>query len=835
MAVLNMKSFSRKTRRSLGGGAERDNAKAGWLAILAVAACCAGGAEDDGHGNRIRQRFNGGWRFLRADAPGAEQPAFDDRAWEAVGVPHTVNHRDVFDQLKRKETLALFDTGSNYWCGVVWYRKPFRIPARFAARKVCVEFEGVSQVADVWWNGRFLGQHKGSSVPFVFDLTPGARFGGVTNVLAVRVDNTNEGCRGIPGAMFWTGDRFGGIVRDVWLHVTDRLHVPLNVYSFQETWGTYVATTRLEADGSRAEVAVRTRVRNDTPTPTNAVLVTRIVDADGREAWRGRVPLPIEAGAQAESEQRAELISPRLWSPDSPHLYRVVSRVEDAAGAVTDVFETPLGVLAFRFDPERGFFLNGQHLKLRGYGMRQGTYGGLLNAISDYLHAKDVRLLRNGGGNFIRQGHSAQDPAVMDACDRLGVFVAVASMDTEEGFAGRKKEDPEQWWRLKQEFTRDIAIRDRNHPSTLLWEFSNGILSDDEATVLTGIIRDWDDLARRPTLGVANAPTKIPRRAVDVIGTHHSADLTWNDGFGKPLIMTEYGWKDRYGFRADWDGQVRKAVRVLTDWGAKFEPFDEWAGFTSWTLSETHGESHDSDGVCSKFGALDANGRIPKEEYHAYRVAYAREPLVRVLGHWTHPANGVPRTVVVAASSPVASVELFVNGRSRGVENPECYLCHWLMIPFERGVLRAEGRDVAGKVVCRHEVATAGEPARLVLEADPLALDADGGDCAIVTATVVDAAGAWCPTASNAITFACEGPVSYRGGFNHRLPNTHGDATLFAEAGKMAVGIRSTGEPGRIVVRGSAAGLASGKVEMESRVVPTPFDLPRHAATVRER
>ncbi len=795
--------------------------------MLGLGTALAGAVEDGPRGCRVRERFNAGWRFLRADAPGAEQPAFDDGGWEAVGLPHTVNHRDVFDQLARKATLALFDTGSNYWCGVVWYRRAFRVPDAFAARKLCVEFEGVSQVADVWLNGQFLGQHKGSSVPFVFDLTPTVRFGGATNVLAVRVDNTNAGCRGIPGAMFWTGDRFGGIVRDVWLHVTDRLHVPVNVYSFQETWGTYVATTGLEPDGSRAEVTMRTRVRNDYAQATNAVLETGIVDADGREVWSGRAGVRIESAREAEVEQRAELASPRLWSPDTPHLYRVVSRIEDAAGRLVDAFETPLGVRTFRFDAQSGFFLNGRHLKLRGYGMRQGTYGGLLNAISDYLHAKDVRLLREGGANFIRQGHSAQDPAVMDACDRFGVFVAVASMDTEEGFAGRKKEDPELWWRLKREFTRDIAVRDRNHPSTLLWEFSNGILSDDEATVLTAIIHDWDDLARRPTFGVANAPTKIPRRVVDVIGTHHSADLTWNDGFYKPLIMTEYGWKDRYGFRADWEGQVRKAVRCLTDWGAKFEPFDEWAGFTSWTLSETHGESHDSDGVCSKFGALDANGRLPKEEYHAYRIAWLRGPEVRILGHWTYPTGGIPRTVVAAASSPVASVELFVNGRSRGVETPQCYLCHWLMIPYEPGVVRVEGRDAAGRIVCRHEVATAGQPARVVLEADPGVLSADGGDGAIVTATVVDAAGAWCPTASNAITFACEGPVNYRGGFNHRLPNTHGDATLFAEAGKMAVAIRSTGEAGRIAIRGLADGLIPGQVTLESRAVESPFDWPR--------
>jgi beta-galactosidase len=755
--------------------------------------------------------FNAGWKFTKTDPAGAEAAAFNDGLWTSIGLPHTYNDGDSYTFVN--------------WAGATWYRKHFTVPSQFSTdRRVYLEFEGVSQQADVWINGTKLGMHKGSSMPFVFDITPQVSFGTAENILAVRVDNSEQACKAVPGAMFWTSDQAGGIVRDVWLHIVDNLHVPLNVYQFQNSWGTYAAT--LSATQTAAEIAMRTQVKNSSATAKSCKLVTRFVDAQNAVALTIESAQQIAAGATYEFSQSGTVPNPRLWSPESPYLYTIYSIVIDNADTV-DVFKTPFGIRTFQFTPT-GFHLNGNYLKLRGYGFRQSSYGGFGTAVSNYLHDKDMRLSKEAGANFMREGHSAPDPAIMDACDRYGLFLCHASMCCEVNWSERIKDDPALWLAYKQEFQRDIIVRDRNRPSVLLWEFGNGTITDEQAVTLQDTVKKWDFLNPRPTTVAGNMCECCPGNVVDVYGTQHlnPNDLACNKWPAKAQIGVEYGWDFDVTYRLDWSAQIASAVSHMIGKNGNdglinyIENEPKWTAVGLWQLYENCGEG------ISLYGILDANGRIPKVIYEAFKAAWSATPKVKVEGAWAATMTSLP--VSVFCSQHIKSVELFTGTQSQGVKTPTSrYISGnnaWqLQVPAPGTPIIAIGKDAAGAAMAFDTMVAYGAAAKIVLTADPPSLVADGGDCSSIIATVCDQNGVWHRTATNGISFSCIGPVNYRGGFNHSGAKNVGSTTLNAEQGKIAVGIRSTNTVGTIAVTAMSTGLASASIQIKSTAPDTGF------------
>ncbi len=777
---------------------------------MAVFVLCLSAVLSAQSSDRVTLNFNRDWKFTKSNPSGAERPDFNDAGWEDIGTPHTFNDWDVFDKQG--------DCGPNpqtFWFGTVWYRKHFTMDQAYSGRCMYIEFEGVAVNAEVWVNGTRLGGHSGSAIPFVFRIDHLLDFGASENVLAVKVENQNVG--NIPGtsSLWWLGtDRPGGIMRDVWLHVMDKVHIPLNVYSYQNTWGTYVAATRVDIPGL-AEITMKTRVANANADARTCVLTSSIIDAAGATVASAEDEQAIGGGAEHEFLQTATIDNPNVWGPGHPYLYRVVSTVT-VDGGVVDVFETPLGVRTFYFQGDDGFFLNGEHHKLRGGGWRQTGYGGLGNAVSNFLHDRDVWLLAKAGGTFIRPGHSATDPAVMDACDHYGVMIAGCGMSDESDCSGEKL-------RLKLEFMRDAVVRDRNHPSVILWELNNGAYSNDAAQQTAALCKQWDPLVTRPTTCAGNNVTQQPRAVIDVIGTHQAGNYSWKSGYpDKALIMLEWGWADYNAFRADGWYPMTEYGRTMLDQLYQVQGFESnssWAGYTAWTWVESLGECNNSQygsrGVCARFGIMDANSRLAKEPYHAFRCAWAQVPTVHISGHWT---NWDRPTVTVYVSPHVRSVGLFVNDKAVdevAVDPKNAYVV-FTGVSYTPGTLRVEGRDDDGQTVAADTVSTAGAPAKLVLTAFPETIHADRSEAVIVTATVADENGRWHPTASNDITFSVSGPGNYRGGFNHLRDNTTGQSTLAAELGKIAVAVRSTNEVGTITVTASAGGLESGSVSIRS-------------------
>lgn len=389
-----------------------------------------------------------GWKFFLGDPANAETPSFDDSAWRTVDVPHDWS----IEGAPNKENPS--GSGGGYFPdGIGWYRKTFTAPANWKGKEVSVEFDGVASNATVYLNGKKLGFHPYAYTSFRFDLTPELDFS-KANVLAVRVDDSEQ-----PSSRWYSG---AGIYRHVRVVVTEPVHV--------SPWGVFVSTP--EASAARAKVLVRTRLENDSAKSAEVSLRTTLLSPDGKAVGKGQSQATISAGGHGQTAQEIVLEQPKLWSPESPSLYRAVTEVMEG-GTPVDRVETNFGVRSLAWSEEKGLLLNGQSIKLAGGSVHHDN-GPLGAAAFDRAEERKVELLKAAGFNAVRTAHNPPSPAFLDACDRLGLLVLDEPFDV--WTKSKAKYDYARffhdWWE------RDIdsmVLRDRNHPSVIFWGIGNEI------------------------------------------------------------------------------------------------------------------------------------------------------------------------------------------------------------------------------------------------------------------------------------------------------------------------------------------------------------------------
>jgi beta-galactosidase len=788
-----------------------------------------------------------------ADFPAA-QPGFDDAGWESVGVPHCYNDTDTFQNAPESNTLQ----------GTVWYRRRLPLDAAQRGKRVFLEFQGVNLGVAVYVNGKFQpgktavpqpGEvtHVGGFLPFVLDITDSVHFGPEPNLLAVRVCNISGttgyggfGGKGptpgnVHGKMFFTDPHFatylgfgmgcGGLLSPVALHVTHPVHVPFNAYSPLQKWGTYVAT--ISASPASAQLRFQTNVENESDAPQEVTLLTRVYDAANRQVLTLKEEKHTIAPKEiALFDQSATLDHPQLWYPNNspygkPVLYRVTSEVK-LAGITVDAVSSPLGIRTITWD-DKFCYVNGKKHVLNGFGQRN-IYPALGSAIPAELQWNDIRLIAECGGNALRVGHVPALPETVEACDAYGVLIINNSGDNEWACAG------EPAMTYKKEYDRDMIIRYRNHPSIAVWESNNGLnkmanphyspkdtnnLVDQWDYLQPRIVSSRDDSDYWPTdrkimIGYTNDFKKIPGSPsidMEVYGGHRAKDPA------RSVCMARFDYADEKEFADYFVGDY------LSDIGR------DACGWVAWMLAEGQGESflmylngmtnQRSLGSC----AMDGN-RFPKISYqifkHALWIPYATRPGVVLQSHWN--LDGIQN---VDAWSNCPAVELYLNGASLGVRVPDAKKrCTWPGVAWQSGALKAVGLDETGHAVCSDTRQTSGPAQRILLRAEPrltkpsgekFKLTANGSDCAIVTACIVDAQNNWCPLADNNIRFKVEGPAQYRGSYNFYVTpgkpigyHSPGDAELQAEGGLMRVAIRSTFAPGTVRVTAEADGLGEG-------------------------
>ena len=795
------------------------------------------------------------WKLIQSDAVGAQALAYNDASGKDVGLPHCMGEDAMFSNTA--------SGGGGGPGGPYWYRKKFKLASAFANKKVFLEIEGAHLGCQVYFNETLLptssalnpsATHVVGFIGSINDVTNLAKFDGSDNIVAIRV-GMGGGFFSDPG--FSTVFRFGqgcaGVFRPVWLHITDKVHVPSNVYSNLKQWGTYVATTSVATDLSSAVVRILTNVLNENATDQNVTLTTKIVDPSNNAVVASKDATHlIPAGQTWEFDQADTIANPKLWWPNNsmygkPHMHKVYHIVK-VGGVTVDVFESPLGIRTITWD--KNFpYINGKVHHLYG-GASRYDYPALGTGLPPGIEFRDAKLMADVGGNLWRPGHSSCSIGFVNACDAYGIMLINPSGEGEGAFGGSSPSDAK--GTLKCELHRDMIIRDRNHPSLLAWEASNGDMAQAMADSLRGLSKVWDSLSPR-VQNLRGAPFEAGMNDL------HSCTLTGCDAQQKPFHPDWPWWGAEYWgsptSRFAYDYQIQFSAGFLHDWAGGIT--NSCFGMVQWYFAETPGEVQSflgGGGTARSFGSsmTDFN-RLPKFLYYQYGVCwvpYSLQPRIAIANHWNRSGGSV--RVDVWSNCP--KVRLSVNGTAIGTQAPNGrlgaaggindvtnnttqlpYQCTFTNVTWAAGTLKAEGLDSSGNVVCTDQQITAGTPDHVVLWVDTnmqrpgnvkIPITANGTDVALIKATVVDANGNWCPTAGGVITWSVTGPATYRGGADQFVGgsgngwHSPGDPNLNIEGGMAQVAVRSQFTTGTVTVSASVAGLPNPNATVSYDITP---------------
>jgi beta-galactosidase len=739
------------------------------------------------------------------EARGAAGFIFDDSGWRRVDVPHDWAIELPFDSKGDKELAehGFRAIGRGHpENSVGWYRRKFPVPKGDLGRRIGIEFDGVFRNSIVWVNGFRLGRHESGYTSFRYDVTDVLEYGG-ENVIAVRVDATD-----------WEGWWYegAGIYRHVWVVKIDPLHVAPN--------GTFVSSTITRG---AATVTVRTRVVNDGEESARFDLTSRIRDAGGAVIKVGKSRgVRLASGGGTELVHQLRIDEPRLWSCDAPNLYELQSVVSQGR-RTRDSYVTTFGIRTLRWDAKRGFFLNGKGLKIKGTCNHQ-QHAGVGIAVPDRVHELRIEKLKEMGSNAYRCSHYAATRELLDLCDRNGLLVMA-----ENRLAGGGEE-------ALGEFE-SMILRDRNHPSIILWSIANEEHTIQWSAKGERIARAMVKLAHRldPTRKVTAAMHDRGlgegfANVVDVhgwnyinVGNIEAFHRRWPE---QPIVGSEEGSTVcTRGVYADDPGQGYVSAYDVRapKWGSTAEKWwtfvakRPWiAGGFVWTGFDYFGEPIPYQWPCtgSHFGLMDMCG-FPKDNYYYFKSWWSRETVLHLFPHWNWRGKE-KRTIDVRCFSNCDEVELLLNGTSLGRKRMR-HTSHLAWgVAYVPGVLEARGfRD--GKVVATTRNETSGAAVRIVLEADRRVIRADGEDVVAIAAAAVDAKGRPVPTAGNLVRFDISGAGRLLGVGNGDPSNHESvkDPQCRLFNGRCMALIGAGTKAGRLRVRGRSDGLEESVVEVQ--------------------
>lgn len=767
------------------------------------------------------------WSFHLGEAAGAEAPGFDDSKWRKLDVPHDWSIEQPYDPKMPGGSSVGYLPG-----GIGWYRKTFMLPESDKGQEIALDFDGIYMDSQVWINGHLLGRRPNGYVGFRYDLTPYLKYGSEPNHIAVRANVEPGGSRWYPGA---------GIYRNVWLVKMNPIHVA--------HWGTAVTTPGVSKE--KATVRLRTEVENKTGADSEVKLSSVVLDPLGKSVATAESKHRIAANGMQEFDQKFVLENPLLWSPDSPDLYRVESTVE-AGGKTLDKYTTPLGIRSCEFTADRGFFLNGERVDIKGVCLHH-DFGALGTAVSKAALRRQLEILREMGCNAIRTSHNPREPEFYEMCDRMGFLVMNEVFDVWE----QKKLANDYHRFFKEWHERDLSDtvrRDRNHPCVILWSIGNEVNEQHKedfpgqggqiAKRLVEICKKHDP--SRAVTAACNSPQACEKNgitaALDVYGQNYQLGAYPDLRGKKPMIGTEnatnFATRDSYSFDVVNDRGLKlvpqntKNSLECTGYGNFWQSNrtestlrtlrnSPWvAGQFAWTGFDYLGECFPFHWPARNglFGIMDTAG-FPKDTYGIYQADWTDKPMVQTVPkNWNwHQFSGLPIPVKVYTNCD--EVELFLNNRSLGVKpvnRAEVLHAEW-MVGYEPGELKAIGRK-DGQPVSEDIVKTAGSPARLELLADRTEIAADGEDLSFVEVRLVDKDGAINRDENRNLRVSVTGEGTLAGVDNgsatNHAPFKGNEVRTFY--GRALVIVKAKRQPGSIVLKISAEGLDDAQATITS-------------------
>jgi beta-galactosidase len=754
------------------------------------------------------QSFDSGWRFLKGDPAAAEKPEFNDASWRAVNVPHDWAIEGPFDEKNPAGGAGAFLPG-----GVGWYRKSFTLTAAGAKRRVFVDFDGVMANSDVWINGFHLGRRPYGYVSFRYELTGHLNFGAGPNVLAVRADNSQQ-----PASRWYPG---AGIYRHVWLVSDDPVHIG--------HWATFVTTPKVSE--TEAAVHVRSAVENQSDAARGARLEISIVAPNGKAVKTVSTAVQsIAPGQSAQFDQDIAIPSPDRWDINHPAMYRAAVKVLDGKAAL-DEESVAFGIREFHFDADTGFWLNGRNFKLKGVALH-GDAGGLGVAVPLSAWRSRLETLRELGVNAIRTSHNPVAPEFLDLLDRMG-FLAMDEM-FDCWTVGKTPYDYHLFFReWSQTDLRDTVMRDRNHPSIILYSAGNEIHDTPKADLAKEILGGLVSVFH------ATDPTRPVTQALFRPNVSHD----YEDGLADMLDVVGQNYRENEILAAHAQKPARKIVGTESQHGRQvwlaMRDNAAFSGQFLWAGIDYLGEAGTWPGIASPSGLLDRTGAAKpmgferqswwaeKQVVHLVRrvaperrsptdpgyEASPRRPPQTLFADWT-PANLGAHEENVEVYSNCPAVDLLLNGKSQGSKPlpADASARNW-RVAFEPGTIEA---------VCpngpREQLRTAGKAAKIVLSAAVSKLTPSWDDVSSITAAVTDNQGVIVPSASNEIAFQISGPGALAAVDNadNASHEPFQAASRRAYEGACIAVIRATAAKGGITVTASSPGLAPGSVTIQA-------------------
>lgn len=786
---------------------------------------------------REKYNFNSDWKLKVGDIVQAEEMDYSDAEWKSVTLPHAFNEDEAF-KLNIKD---LTDT-------IVWYRKHFRLPADAKGRKVFIEFEGARQGIDLYVNGHLVGQHENGVMAFGFDLTAFVK-PGKENVIAARIDNNWDYAEKATGVKYqWSNRNFnanyGGLPKNVWLYVTDKLYQTLPLYSNLQTTGVYIYAEDIQVRARKARIHAESEVKNETKKSQTVGYLVELFDRDGKlvKSFCGEEK-KINPGEKIVLSAESEVEGLHFWSWGYGYLYTVKTAL-CIEGKKTDEVITRTGFRKTRFADGK-VWLNDRVIQLKGFAQRTSNeWPAVGMSVPAWLSDYSNGLMVKANANLVRWMHVTPWKQDVESCDRVGLIQAMPAGDAEKDCKGRQ-------WEQRKLVMRDAIIYNRNNPSILFYECGNESISREHMLEMKKI-RDEFDYHGGRAIG--------SREMLDIRDAEYGGEMLYiNKSAHHPMWAMEYcrdeglrKYWDNYSYPYHKDGEGNSAYHSAATGKTKkqadasvynrnqdsftIENVIRW--FDYWRERPGTGKRVSSGGAKIIFSDTNTHFRgvenyrrsgdtdpmrIPKDSYFAHQVMWdgwvdTENPRLHIVGHWNYEP-GVVKPVYVVSNTD--SVALFLNGEPMGqAQRDYHFLFTFDKIAFTPGVLEAVGYN-DGKEAARMQLRTAGKPAKLKLAAiqHPKGWKADGADLVLLQVEVVDAEGNRCPLANDLIHFTVEGPAEWRGGIAQGPDNYILSEKLPVECGVNRALLRSSVTAGKVVVRAEAEGLASASLELVSSPV----------------
>jgi beta-galactosidase len=796
--------------------------------------------------NLSSKSFDSDWRFIRADANGAEESGFDDTAWRTLDLPHDWSIEDLPQEMvnssaapvpsnspaggRRGRGRANFKvvgpfspespggTATGYTIGGTgWYRKHFVLDEQTLGKQVAIEFDGVYMDSDVWLNSHHLGNHPYGYTAFAYNLTDYLNPPGQNNVLAVRVRNLGRNSRWYSGS---------GIYRHVFLRVTDPVCI--------SQWGVYITTPQVTKE--KATVKAVTTVENKRDTDISLTLQIKMLGPKGKTIKSGETKSEVAAGGQVEIPLNIEVTSPPLWSTDSPALCKAEATLL-VDGKAVDTTTTTFGIREIKFSAENGFTLNGEEVKLRGACLHHDN-GLLGSAAFDRAEQRKVELMKANGYNAIRTSHNPPSTVLLDTCDRVGILVMDEAFDCWE--EGKNPEDYgkyfNEWW---QRDLQSMVLRDRNHPCVIMWSIGNEVPQRVKESGYI-IAKKLSDEVRRldPTRPVTEAicapwdgqrwpATEKAFSFLDVGGYNYQPGQYESDHQKYPnriIVGTESYPRD---FTQYWRG-VENNSYVLGDFVWTGMDYLGEAALGSARVGNESGEYFNA--FC---GDLDLCGFKKAQSYYRDVVLdispieiFVHRPIPEgrresvsgwgwpdELASWTWPGNE-GTTMQVNVYSKCESVRLELNGNEIATQQIDSR--RWTArfeVPYAAGELKAVGlKD--GKVIANQVLRTVGPAKKIRLTVDHSTISSDRNDMAYVTAEIIDDSGNVLPDAANMVNFELNGPgeLAAVGSGAPNVMESFQKPQHTTWHGRCLVILRPKGDSGKITLKAKADGLETATI-----------------------